>query len=62
VASERVEIHNGGSLIGEVSADRVSIEDGAYLQGRIDMRRPDPKAPPEFNRNTSAEQKASAVD
>ncbi len=43
-ASDLVEIHSGGSLVGEVAARRISIEDGAYFQGSIDMRRPDPKA------------------
>jgi cytoskeletal protein CcmA (bactofilin family) len=43
-ASERVEVHSGASLIGDVAAERISIEDGASFQGRIDMRRPDPKA------------------
>ena len=43
-ASDRVEIHSSGSLIGDVSTGRISIEDGAYFQGKIDMRRPDPKA------------------
>jgi cytoskeletal protein CcmA (bactofilin family) len=54
-AIDRVEIHSGGSLIGEVTAGRVSIEDGAYCQVRIDVRRPDPKAPLEINGNPTAE-------
>lgn len=41
--SDRVEIHSGGSLVGDIAARRISIEDGAHCQGRIDMRRPDPK-------------------
>jgi cytoskeletal protein CcmA (bactofilin family) len=43
-ASDRVEIHNGGSLVGDVVAGRISVEDGACFQGSIDMTRPDPKA------------------
>ena len=42
--SDRVEIHGGGSVIGDIAARRISIEDGAHFQGSIDMRRPDPKA------------------
>lgn len=42
--SDRVEIHRGGSLVGDIAARRISIEDGAHFQGSIDMRRPDPKA------------------
>jgi cytoskeletal protein CcmA (bactofilin family) len=37
--SERIDIRNGGSLTGDVSAHSVSIEEGAYFKGSIDMRR-----------------------
>lgn len=37
--SERIEIRNGGSLTGDVVAHSVSIEEGAYFKGSIDMRR-----------------------
>ena len=43
--SDRVEIHGGGSVVGDVAARRISIEEGAHFQGSIDMQRPDPKAP-----------------
>ena len=43
-ASDRVEIHRGGSLIGKVVTQRISIQDGAEMQGTIEMVRPDPKA------------------
>lgn len=43
-ASDRVEVHSGGSLTGNVSAGRISIEYGAFFHGKVDMRRPDPKA------------------
>jgi len=42
-ARDRVEVHSGGSLMGNVAAARVSIEVGAFCKGNIDMRRPDPK-------------------
>jgi len=62
-ASDRVEIHSGGSLIGDVSAGRIRIEDGASFHGSIDMRRPDPKAHLEINSNTvSAEKRLREVD
>ncbi|MGZ7030100.1 MAG: hypothetical protein ACXVG9_12305, partial [Terriglobales bacterium] len=32
-------IRNGGSLVGDVTAHSVSIEEGAYFKGSIDMRR-----------------------
>jgi cytoskeletal protein CcmA (bactofilin family) len=44
IAIDRVEVHSGGSLTGDVSAGRVTIELGAHFKGKVDMRRPDPKA------------------
>lgn len=64
-ASDRVEIHSGGSLIGDVAARRISIEDGAYFQGSIDMRRPDPKSHLESNSESNklnAEKRPSGAD
>jgi cytoskeletal protein CcmA (bactofilin family) len=43
-AVDRVEVHSGGSLTGDVSAGRVTIELGAHFKGKVDMLRPDPKA------------------
>jgi len=43
-ASDHVEIHRGGILIGQVITQRISVEDGAEMQGSIEMSRPDPKA------------------
>ena len=43
-ASERIHVHRGGTLIGQVVTQRISIEDGAEMQGSIEMVRPDPKA------------------
>ncbi|MBZ5612272.1 MAG: polymer-forming cytoskeletal protein [Acidobacteriia bacterium] len=37
--SERIDIRNGGSVVGDVTAHSVSIEEGAYFKGSIDMRR-----------------------
>jgi len=45
-ASDRVDIRAEGSLSGDVSAARISIEDGAYFKGGIDIRKPEPKAAP----------------
>lgn len=39
VAAERVEIRAQGALIGDVSAFRISIEDGAFFKGSIDIRK-----------------------
>jgi cytoskeletal protein CcmA (bactofilin family) len=38
-ASDRVDIRSEGSLIGDVSAQRISIEDGAYFKGGIDIKK-----------------------
>jgi cytoskeletal protein CcmA (bactofilin family) len=42
-ASDRVDIRAEGSLSGDVAAARISIEDGAYFKGGIDIRKPDAK-------------------
>jgi len=39
-ASDRVDIRSEGSLIGDVVAQRISIEDGAFFKGGIDIRKP----------------------
>lgn len=38
-ASDRVDIRSEGSLTGDVGAQRISIEDGAYFKGGIDIRK-----------------------
>ena len=42
-ASDRVDIRAEGSLNGDVAAARISIEDGAFFKGGIDIRKPDSK-------------------
>jgi cytoskeletal protein CcmA (bactofilin family) len=42
-ATDRVDIRAEGSLSGDVAAARISIEDGAYFKGGIDIRKPDAK-------------------
>ena len=39
-ASDRVDIRSEGSLTGDVIAQRISIEDGAFFKGGIDIRKP----------------------
>jgi len=43
-ASVRVDIRGEGSLTGDVVPQRISIEDGAYFKGGIDIRKPGQKA------------------
>ena len=54
---DRVEIHGGGSVVGDIATRRISIEDGAHFRGSIDMRRPDPKA----HSGSAADTEASAL-
>lgn len=39
-ANDRVDIRSEGSLTGDVIAQRISIEDGAFFKGGIDIRKP----------------------
>jgi cytoskeletal protein CcmA (bactofilin family) len=61
-ASDRVDIRNEGSLTGDVVAQRISIEDGAYFKGGIDIRKPGQKtdAKTENGDNTPGAQVALA--
>ncbi len=53
IASDRVDIRGEGSLTGDVVAQRISIEDGAYFKGGIDIRKPGQKATGEAKEPTS---------
>ena len=44
-ASDRVDIRSEGSLTGDVTAARISIEDGAFFKGGIDIRKPGADTP-----------------
>jgi cytoskeletal protein CcmA (bactofilin family) len=39
-ARDRVEIKKDGSVVGDIWTARISIEDGAYFKGRIEIERP----------------------
>ncbi|HWG21804.1 MAG TPA: polymer-forming cytoskeletal protein [Terracidiphilus sp.] len=45
VATERVHVRAEGSLTGDMNTARVSIEDGAYFRGGIDIRREEAHVP-----------------
>ena len=60
-ASDRVDIRSEGSLTGDVIAARISIEDGAFFKGGIDIRKagegkngPTPAAEPAASSSNSA--------
>ena len=42
--SEKIAIREQGSLIGDIKSAGISIDDGAYFKGSIDIIRPEPKA------------------
>ena len=42
-ATDRVDIRAEGALTGDVTAARISIEDGAYFKGGIDIKKADAK-------------------
>jgi cytoskeletal protein CcmA (bactofilin family) len=53
-ASDRVDIRGEGSLTGDVVSQRISIEDGAYFKGGIDIRKPGQKANGEAKESASS--------
>jgi len=57
-ASDRVDIRSDGSLTGDVIASRISIEDGAFFKGGIDIRKGGQAQPVKAN----GEERASASD
>jgi cytoskeletal protein CcmA (bactofilin family) len=41
--TEKIAIRDKGSLIGDIKTAGISIDDGAYFKGSIDIVRPEPK-------------------
>ena len=60
-ASDRVDIRSDGSLTGDVVAARISIEDGAFFKGGIDIRKAGQKANGEEAKPTASTQEAVAA-
>jgi cytoskeletal protein CcmA (bactofilin family) len=54
-ASERVELRKSASLSGDITTARISIEDGAFFKGGIDIQKPEPAS------KTDAKPQASAA-
>lgn len=46
-ASERVELRKTASLAGDIATARISIDDGAFFKGGIDIQKPEPASKPE---------------
>jgi cytoskeletal protein CcmA (bactofilin family) len=58
-ASDRVDIRAEGALTGDVACARISIEDGAFFKGGIDIRKPEAKPAPTSAASTPASTAAS---
>jgi cytoskeletal protein CcmA (bactofilin family) len=43
-ASDRAELHKSAVTVGDITAQRVAIEDGAYFKGRVEILREGAKA------------------
>ena len=61
VASDRADIHSEGSLTGDVVAHRISIADGAFLKGGIDIHKPGQKTNGEAKEVPVSYEKAGAL-
>ena len=44
ITTDRVDIRAEGTLVGDVTAARISIEDGAFFKGGIELRKQETKA------------------
>jgi cytoskeletal protein CcmA (bactofilin family) len=60
-ASDRVDIRSDGSLTGDVVAARISIEDGAFFKGGIDIRKAGQKANGEEPKAAASAEPATAT-
>lgn len=60
-ASDRVDIRSDGSLTGDVVAARISIEDGAFFKGGIDIRKAGQKPNGEEVKAASSANEAATV-
>jgi cytoskeletal protein CcmA (bactofilin family) len=60
-ASDRVDIRSDGSLTGDVVAARISIEDGAFFKGGIDIRKAGQKANGEEAKTAVSAETATAT-
>jgi cytoskeletal protein CcmA (bactofilin family) len=60
-ACERVDIRKNASLVGNIKAARINIEDGAYFKGSIDIVTPEAAAAPQPVRAAAAPARTPAV-
>ena len=43
LASDRVELHKSAVMTGDITTQRISIEEGAFLKGKVEIHRTDTK-------------------
>src|ERR1700691_2144356 len=53
-ATERVELRKTSSLAGDIATARISIDDGAFFKGGIDIQKPEPATKAEVKPQSSA--------
>lgn len=58
--TDRVELKRSAVLVGDISTQRISIEDGAYFKGAIDIKK-DAAKPAASNRQEAPKAMAAAV-
>jgi cytoskeletal protein CcmA (bactofilin family) len=61
-ASDRVDIRSEGALTGDVIAQRISIEDGAFFKGGIDIRKPGQDKPASETKAANSVASTNSVD
>lgn len=59
IVAEKIAIRDQGSLIGDIKSAGISIDDGAYFKGSIDIVRPEPKSTKAVQGGPRAEAHAS---
>lgn len=59
-ASDRVELKKSAVMMGDIVTQRVAIEDGAYLKGKVDIQKDSGKSEPKRD-STTASSAASAA-
>jgi len=52
-ASERAELRKSAIAVGDITAQRVAIEEGAYFKGKVDIQKDGVKAEPKAEVKTS---------
>jgi len=59
--TDRVELKRSSVLVGDISTQRIVIEDGAFFKGAIDIKKETPKATPKADTAKGEPAKAFAV-